>query len=71
MNPPMLKKMHHIMRVLHNEPTYAEIDAPHEEGPVHDGGGEEGQVLMQLTQHAHLGGTGTRTEAEFMNVQFP
>jgi hypothetical protein len=59
-----------MRRVLHNEPTYAEIDAPHEEGSVHDGGGEEGQVLVQTAQHAHLGGAGTRTEAEFMNVQF-
>jgi hypothetical protein len=57
-----------MRRVLHNEPTYAEIDAPHEEGP--DGGGEEGEVLVQPAQHTHLGGTGSRTEAEFMNVQF-
>ena len=33
--------------------TNAKVDQPEEEGPVHDGGGEEGEVGVHPVQQAH------------------
>jgi hypothetical protein len=35
------------------ELTNAEVDQPEEKGPVDDGGGEEGDVVLEPRQQAH------------------